>query len=98
MLKKLSLVRESAETYYAFAVHEQEERRLQEARISEDMAEVLEFVKALGPIYVEVVELWARGLTEVESAKVLGIAPNTVKSRRNKIRKFLREHVGVSRS
>lgn len=94
--KKYGLVRESAEAYYTFAVHEQEERRLRQERISEDMEEVREIVKELGPIYVEVLELWAEGLTEVESAEVLSILPNTVKSRRNTIRKFLRERLGVS--
>ena len=94
--KRRGLVRESAEAYYAFAVHEEEARRLRQERISNDMSEIREIVKELGPIYVEVFELWAEGLTEVESAAVLGIPPNTVKSRRNKIRKFLRERLGVS--
>ncbi len=93
--KKRGIVREYAEEYYAFAVHDQEEQRLGQERISEDMGEIRKIVKELGPIYVEVVKLWAQGLTEVESAAALDISPNTVKSRRNKIRKVLRERVSV---
>ncbi|MDE0553326.1 MAG: sigma-70 family RNA polymerase sigma factor [Candidatus Poribacteria bacterium] len=93
--KKQGLVRESAEVYYTFAAHDQEERRLRQERISEDMGEIREIVKELGPIYVEVFELWADGLTEVESAEVLDISPNTVKSRRNKIRKVVRARLNV---
>ena len=48
----------------------------------------------MSSIYVEVFELWAQGLTEAESAAVLKILPNTVKSRRNKIRKVVRERLG----
>lgn len=94
--KKRGLVKESAEAHYAFTVHRQEERRLRQERIWEDMDEIREIVKELGSIYVEVFELWAEGVTEIESAEVLNISPNTVKSRRNKIRKFLRERLGVS--
>ena len=94
--KKQGIFREYAKEYYAFAVHNQEARRLGQERISGDVDEIREIAKELGPIYVEVVELWAQGLTEVDSATVLKVSPNTVKSRRNKIRKFLRERLGVS--
>ncbi|MYK19601.1 sigma-70 family RNA polymerase sigma factor [Candidatus Poribacteria bacterium] len=94
--KKHSILMESIGTHYALAAEEMEARRLGEERISEDVSEIRETVKELGSIYVEVFDLWAEGLTEIESAAVLGIFPNTVKSRRNKIRKFLRERVSVS--
>ena len=94
--KKRGIVREYAEEYYTFAVHEQEARRLGQERISGDVYEIREIVRELGSIYVEVVELWAQGLTEIESAAVLNISQNTVKSRRNTIRKIVRDRLGVS--
>ena len=53
-------------------------------------------VEKMGSIYVDVLELWELELTEAASAAVLKIPPNTVKSRRNKIRKVVRERLGVS--
>ena len=44
----------------------------------------------------KVFELWERGLSEAESASMLKIPLNTVKSRRNKIRRVVRERLGVS--
>ena len=96
--QKQGIFREYAKEYYAFAVHDQEARRLGQERVSGDVDKIREIAKELGSIYVEVVELWAQGLTEIESADVLKISPNTVKSRRNKIRKIVRDRLGVSRS
>ena len=64
--------------------------------LQERIHEIREVVEEMGSIYVEVFELWEQGLTEAESADVLKIPPNTVKSRRNKIRKVVRERLGVS--
>ena len=90
--KKRGIVREYAEEYYAFAAAREESR----CYLPEHLDEVLKIVEEMGSIYIEVVELWAQGFTENESAAILNISPNTVKSRRNKIRKVVRERVGVS--
>lgn len=95
--RKHSILRESIGIHYTLAAEEAEYRRLAEGRRQDDIAELRMFVKELGTIYVEVFELWAQGLTEAESAAKLNIPPNTMKSRRNKIRKFLRERVSVLR-
>ncbi len=87
--KKRGIVRDWAEDYYALRTDQQEQK-------SENVDQILDVVEEMGSIYVEVVELWADGLTEAESAEVLNISPNTVKSRRNKIRKVARERFGVS--
>ncbi len=94
--KKRGILMESIGAFYALAAEEMEYRRFMEEHLSEEIEEFRMFVEELGPIYVEVFDLWSQGLTEVESASMLNISPNTVKSRRNKIRKFLRERVGVS--
>ena len=87
--KKRSLIKESAE--------QERHGRFQEYHLQERVLEIREIVEEMGSIYVEVFELWEQGLTEAESAAVLKkIPPNTVKSRRNKIRKVVREHLGVS--
>lgn len=90
--KKHSIFMESIDTHYMLAAEEMEARRLAKERRQDDIAELRMFVEELGTMYVEVFELWAEGLTEAESAVILNVPPNTVKSRRNKIRKFLREH------
>ena len=94
--KKQSLLKESVETHYAATAEQESQRRFQEYHLNERVYEIREVVEDMGSIYVEVFELWARGLTEAESAAVLKIPPNTVKSRRNKIRKVVRERLGVS--
>lgn len=95
--KKHSILIETVGTHYALAAEEMEVRRLAEERLPDDIAELRMFVEELGTMYVEVFELWAEGLTETESAAILNVPPNTVKSRRNKIRKFVRERLGVLR-
>ena len=62
----------------------------------ERLNEVWKIVEEMGSIYVDVLELWELELTEAASAAVLKIPTNTVKSRRNKIRKVVREQLGVS--
>ena len=77
-------------------VEEQMQSYIRDRCQEERIAEVWEIVEEMGSIYVEVFELWEQELTEAESAAVLNIPPNTVKSRRNKIRKVVRERLGVS--
>ena len=95
--KKRSLLRESAEAHYVYVAGEAEYRRLQQERLWAEMEEVRGVVKELGSIYVEVFELWAKGWTEAESAEKLEKSVNTIKSRRAKIRKEVRERLGGSR-
>ena len=94
--KKQSLIKESAETHYAATADQEGQQRFKQYHVQERIHEIREIVEEMGSIYVKVFELWARGLTEAESASVLKIPPNTVKSRRNKIRKDIRERLGVS--
>lgn len=94
--KKQSLIKESAEARYAATAEQERHGRFQAYHLQERVLEIREVVEEMGSIYVEVFELWEQGLTEVESASVLKIPPNTVKSRRNKIRKVARERLGVS--
>ena len=94
--KKQSLIKESAEAHYAATADRERHGRFQQYHLQERVLEIREVVEAMGSIYVEVFELWEQGLTEAESAAVLKILPNTVKSRRNKIRKVVRERLGVS--
>lgn len=95
--KKQSLIKESAEAHYAATADRERHGRFQQYHLQELVHEIREVVEAMGSIYVEVFELWEQGLTEAESAAVLkNIPPNTVKSRRNKIRKVVRERLGVS--
>lgn len=94
--KKQSLIKESAEAHYAATAEQERHGRFQAYHLQERVLEIREVVEEMGSIYVEVFELWEQGLTEVESASVLKIPPNTVKSRRNKIRKVARERLGVS--
>ncbi|MYG06927.1 sigma-70 family RNA polymerase sigma factor [Candidatus Poribacteria bacterium] len=94
--KKQSLIKESVETDYDATAEQERQRHFQQYHLHGRVLEIREVVEEIGSIYVEVFELWEQGLTEAESAAVLKLPPNTVKSRRNKIRKFLREHFGVS--
>ncbi len=91
--KKRGIIREYAEEHYLFAA----EKEKRPDYLYERVSEILEVVEGMDPIYVEVVELWAQGFTERESASVLNISVNTVKSRRNKIREVVRGRLGVSR-
>ena len=94
--KKRGIVREHAEECYTRAAEEEADKRARQYHVHERVHKVREVVEEMGSIYVEVFELWERELTEVASAAVLNIPPNTVKSRRNKIRKVVRERLGVS--
>ena len=94
--KKQSLIKESAEAQYAATVDQERQQRFKQYHLDERVHEIREVVEEMGSIYVEVFELWEQGLTETKSASVLKILPNTVKSRRNKIRKVVRERLGVS--
>ena len=94
--KKQSLIKESAEMHYAATADQEGQQRFKQYHLQERVLEIREVVEEMDSIYVKVFELWARGLTEAESAAVLKIPPNTVKSRRNKIRKVVRERLGVS--
>ena len=93
--KKRSIVWEYAEEHEAYTTEQEADKRLRQYQLDERVHEVWEIVEELGSIYVDVLELWKQGLTEAESAAVLNIPPNTVKSRRNKIRKVVRERLGV---
>lgn len=53
--------------------------------------EVMEIIEELGPKYVAVIELWGQRYTSAEIGEMLGIPENTVKSRKTKIRKRLKE-------
>ena len=94
--KKQSLIKESAEADSIATAEQERHRYFQQYHLQERIHEIREIVEKMGSIYVEVFELWEQGLTEAESADVLKIRSNTVKSRRNKIRKVARERLGVS--
>ncbi len=94
--KKRGIIRENADEDYGFAAEQERQRGFQKYYLQERIHEIREVVETMGSIYVEVFELWELGLTEAESAGVLKILPNTVKSRRNKIRKIVRERLSVS--
>ena len=96
MPKNRALSKESAEARYAATAEQERHGRFQQYHLQERVLEIREVVEEMGSIYVKVFELWEQGLTEAESAAVLKILPNTVKSRRNKIRKVVRERLGVS--
>ena len=91
-----SLIREAAEVYYAATADQEMQRPFRDYYTQECLLEIREVVEEMGSIYVEVYELWEQGLIEAESADVLNISQNTVKSRRYKIRKVVRERLGVS--
>ena len=93
--KKRGIIREHADEDYAFAAEQERQRGFQKYYLRERVLKIREVVEEMDSIYVEVFELWVRGLTEAESASVLKIPPNTVKSRRNKIRKVVRECLSV---
>jgi len=94
--KKCGIIREYAREAYEFSVDAEGRRPLHQYHTDERVAAIFEVVEEMGAIYVEVVELWAEGLTEAESTVVLKLAKGTVKSRRAKIRKECREQLGVS--
>ena len=94
--KKQSLIKEAAEVYYAATADQDEQRHFRDYCKQECLLEIREVVEEMGSVYVEVYELWEQGLTEAESADVLKISQNTVKSRRHKIRQVVRERLGVS--
>ncbi|MDE0426736.1 MAG: hypothetical protein OXN25_17940 [Candidatus Poribacteria bacterium] len=94
--KKRGIIRENADEDYGFAAEQERQRGFQKYYLQERILEIREVVEEMGSIYVEVLELWELELTEAASAGVLKILPNTVKSRRNKIRKEVRERLGVS--
>ena len=94
--KKRSLLREAADEHYAGVAEQEASAPMRQYHLHERVCEVWEIVEEMGSIYVAAFELWELGLTEAESAKVLETLQNTVKSRRNKIRKVVREKLGVS--
>ena len=94
--KKRGIVREYAADHYTETAEQKMNERMRQYHLNERIHEIREVVETMGSIYVEVFELWGQGFTEAESASVLKISPNTVKSRRNKIRKVARERLGVS--
>jgi len=96
--KKRGLIREAADEHHTSVTELEADERMRQYHLDERVYEIREIVEGMGSIYVEVFELWERGLTEAGSAVVLKISPNTVKSRRNKIRKVVRECLGVSLS
>ena len=96
--KKRGLIREAADEHYTFVAEQEAGERVRQYHLHERVYEVREVVEGMGSIYVEVFELWEQGLTEAGSAEILKIPQNTIKSRRNKIRKVVREHLGVSLS
>lgn len=86
--KKQGIIRSNAITDAVTSTAEEQVQSYIRARCQEEhVIEVWEIVEEMGSIYIDVLELWEQGLTEVESAAVLKIPPNTVKSRRNKIRR-----------
>ena len=93
--KKRGLIRESADEHYASVAEQEADKCVRQYHLHESVYEVWEIVREMGSIYVEALELWELGLTEAGSAGVLKISQNTVKSRRNKIRKVVRERLGV---
>ena len=94
--KKQSLIKDSVEAHYTATADQESHRHFRQYHLRERVHELREVVEEMGSIYVAVFELWERELTEAESAAVLNIPQNTVKSRRNKIRKVVRERLGVS--
>ena len=93
--KKRGLIREVADAYYVCVAEQEAGERVRQYHLHERVYEVREIIEEMGSIYVEVFELWEQGLTEAESVAMLNIPQNTVKSRRNKMRKVVRERLGV---
>ena len=71
------------------AVVDREARRGLPDEFSDDA--VMDIIEELGPKYVAVLELWGQRYTSAEIGEILGIPENTVKSRKTKIRKRLKE-------
>ena len=93
--KKLGTVKEYADKHYACITGQEADKRVHQYNLHESVYGIWEIVEKMGSIYVDVFELWERGLTEAGSAAVLKISQNTVKSRQSKIRKVVREHFGM---
>ena len=96
--KKRGLIREAADEHYTSVTEQEAGERMRQYHLDERVHEVRKIVEGMSSIYIEVFELWECGLTETGSAAVLKISQNTLKSRRNKIRKVVRERLGVSLS
>ena len=94
--KKRGLIREATDKHYACTIEQEANQYMRQYYLDERVHEVWEVVEEIGPRYVAVFKLWQIGLTEAASAAVLNIPQNTVKSRRNRIRKVVRERLGVS--
>ena len=71
------------------AAVDREARRGLQDEFSDDA--VMDIIEELGPKYVAVIELWGQRYTSAEIGERLGIPENTVKSRKTKIRKRLKE-------
>ena len=93
--KKRGLIREAADEHCVHVAEQEVSKRVRQYHLCERAYEVREIVEEMDSIYVEVFELWERGLTEAGSAAMLNISQNTVKSRRDKIRKAVRKRCGV---
>ena len=93
--KKCGIVREYADEHYTCATEQEADKSVRQYYLHERVHEIREIVEGMGSIYVGVFELWERGLTEAGSAAILKIPQNTVKSRRDKIRKAVRKCCGV---
>ena len=94
--KKRGIIRKYAEEHYIYTAEQDADKRVRQYHLRELVYEIREIVEEKAPICVGALELWEQGLTEAASAAALNIPQNTVKSRRNKIRKLAREHFGVS--
>ena len=94
--KKRGIIREYAEDHHACPAEQEVNKRMCEYHLQERLHEIREIVEEKAPACVCVLELWLQGLTEAASAAELKIPQNTAKSRRNKIRKVVRECLGVS--
>lgn len=94
--KKRGIIREYAEDHHARNAEREVNKRMRQYHLQECIHEIREIVEEKAPACVCVLELWLQGLTEAASAAELKIPQNTAKSRRNKIRKVVRECLGVS--
>jgi RNA polymerase sigma factor (sigma-70 family) len=96
-VKKQSIIRNTATADAVLSTTEEQVQSYIRDRCQEEhIIEVWKIVEEMGSVYVDVLESWEQELSEAASAAVLNIPPNTVKSRRNKIRKVVRERFGMS--